>query len=301
MALFRFLIRIAGHALRRWGATGWPISLLWLLHYAVWHKVPPFGDGPWYLHATATDGKRICLGPGKLPKNFCYGTISFKINWSPQFSVTLSPSSSATRDPNLNAEPAPGYSGNEQICFDNLSDNWWVRASTRMLNPMILILAICLPELLFRMSIAESADRTCLATRPKYTSHSSWWNNGWPVLNIRMCTELYLILMSCLMTKAVISNNDRFNLNVNGASTQCLVSPGVSDATILAVFDGSSASGIWTVTITDDSDGDAGLIEIVCLDILVDVPQSIAFDNCSGLPVLNYVDTENAEIAWADL
>ncbi|MCB9344610.1 MAG: T9SS type A sorting domain-containing protein [Lewinellaceae bacterium] len=261
-------------------------------------KVPPFGDGPWVSAcATAADvGKEYAVRAlDPVTQNFCYGTISIQDKLKPTIQcnpITIL----CNQDPNLNAEPAPGYSGNEQICFDNLSD---VIGESGPPTPDVksydfdfsyLPSGAIVQDVNCRIKLTGHAwlpDLSIQVTAPDGTTADLFSTSG--------CTGAVFNIDVLFDDEGSDINNDCFNLNVNGAPTQCLVSPGVSDATILAVFDGSSASGIWTVTITDDSDGDAGLIEIVCLDILVDVPQSIAFDNCSGLPVLNYVDTENAE------
>lgn len=82
-------------------------------------------------------------------------------------------------------------------------------------------------------------------------------------------------------------------LNMGGAPLQCVVL-GISSPTALGVFDGKDASGVWTVSITDDVDLEDGVIEIVGLEILVDVPHKVPADNCNGPVTLTYLDTKTA-------
>ncbi|MFN0213040.1 MAG: proprotein convertase P-domain-containing protein, partial [Saprospiraceae bacterium] len=80
-------------------------------------------------------------------------------------------------------------------------------------------------------------------------------------------------------------------LNAGGAPIQSLVAPGVSNGTVLSVLDNQNASGIWTVTISDNFLLDDGIVEIVGLEVLVNLPQIVTEDNCCLLN-LTYTDSE---------
>jgi len=80
-------------------------------------------------------------------------------------------------------------------------------------------------------------------------------------------------------------------LNANGAPFQCIVAPGVSSPTVLGIFDGKEASGTWNVTFTDNIPPDDGVIEIVGLEVLVNIPGIAVTDGCGPVD-LSFTDTE---------
>ncbi|HJW29056.1 MAG TPA: proprotein convertase P-domain-containing protein, partial [Saprospiraceae bacterium] len=83
------------------------------------------------------------------------------------------------------------------------------------------------------------------------------------------------------------------DLNCNACHLQPLQLPGVSTP-VLYVFNGEEASGVWHVTISDNFAGDDGIIQIVGLEILVDLPQADPTDNC-GEVTTTYTDTQSGD------
>jgi subtilisin-like proprotein convertase family protein len=83
-------------------------------------------------------------------------------------------------------------------------------------------------------------------------------------------------------------------LNAAGAALQSVIAPGVSGPNVLNVFDNQNASGVWKVTISDNFLGDDGVVEIVGLEILVNLPAIVSADNCCANS-LTYLDSEAPE------
>ncbi len=77
-------------------------------------------------------------------------------------------------------------------------------------------------------------------------------------------------------------------LNAGGAPLRGLIA-GVSNPTILSVFDGKDASGVWTVRIEDNAALDDGIIETVGVIINVNLPAVAPSDNCGNVN-LTYLD-----------
>ncbi len=63
-------------------------------------------------------------------------------------------------------------------------------------------------------------------------------------------------------------------------------------------FDGLSASGTWTLQINDDTDGDAGILNFVSIDIdyLVALPYAPSASDACGEVTLDYSDEESGEL-----
>lgn len=258
---------------------------------------PPLGDGPWVS---------ACVGYSDIGKTYqvrvtdpvslnnCSGNVIIEDKLPPKLECRdiIMP---CNADPNLNAEPAPPISAYQEITYTGLNDPIGEVGAP---VPDIQVYSFdfsYLPagtpvlDVNCRIKLSEHSwlpDLDIVVTAPDGTTAGIFAQSGcfgaiWPI-DVLFDDEGAGDLFSC------------DQLNVGGAPTQCVVLPGVSDSTILSVFDGKNASGIWTVTISDSSDGDDGVIEIVCLQILVDQPQALTIDNCGGAVDLSYIDSETS-------
>ncbi|MCB9284938.1 MAG: T9SS type A sorting domain-containing protein [Lewinellaceae bacterium] len=80
-------------------------------------------------------------------------------------------------------------------------------------------------------------------------------------------------------------------LNAGGAHLQCFQAPGVQNPNVLNALDGTDASGIWTVRITDTVSPDDGVIETVGLRVETpDLAQVDPTDNCDVVD-LSYTES----------
>ncbi|MDX2135899.1 MAG: HYR domain-containing protein, partial [Saprospiraceae bacterium] len=80
-------------------------------------------------------------------------------------------------------------------------------------------------------------------------------------------------------------------LDQNGGPLQCFVAPGNQSNTVLSALDGKDASGVWRIRINDAVAPDDGVIEFLCLELLVNVPGIAVTDGC-GPVNLTFQDTE---------
>ncbi|MCB9284934.1 MAG: HYR domain-containing protein [Lewinellaceae bacterium] len=87
-------------------------------------------------------------------------------------------------------------------------------------------------------------------------------------------------------------------LNAGGAHLQCFQAPGVQSPTVLSALDGTDASGIWTVRITDAIAPDDGVIEIVGLR--VETPELAQVDPTDNCDVVDLSFTESIDNPGCD-
>ena len=259
-------------------------------------KTPPFGNGPW------TSG---CVGASDIGKTYqvritdpqtnnkCWGSLKVEDKLSPKLechNISLPCNS----DPNLNAAPFPAITGYQKITFSGLVDAIGEQGAP---TPDIHVYSFDYGDLPVGTDVL---DVNC---RIKLTGHSSLSDlkimvnapDGTPadVFSESNCNGAAWPINVLFDDEGVGTMTLCADLNAGGDPIQC-VDLGISNSTILGVFDGKDANGIWTVTISDNAAGSDGLIEIVGLEVLVDVPQKLPTDNCGGAVNLTHVDTEIA-------
>lgn len=215
--------------------------------------------------------------------NSCWGTISVEDKLPPMIECRDITIMCGAQIPEV---PAPQIQGYQTIIISGLSDvvennsftydfDYSYLPSTPVLDVDVRIQLIghtWLPDLNI---VVES---------PSGTSQSVFQLTGcfgqeWPI-------DTWFDDEGAVITQCV-------NLNCGACHLQPLQLPGVSTP-VLDIFDGEDASGIWHVTISDNVLSDDGIIQIVGLAILVDLPQADPTDNC-GEVTTTFTDTQSGD------
>ncbi|MFN0213507.1 MAG: proprotein convertase P-domain-containing protein [Saprospiraceae bacterium] len=257
-------------------------------------KTPPYGNGPWVSP---------CVGLSDINKTYqvritdpatankCWGNVKIEDKISPVLECH-DISVPCNANANINAEPFPAITGYQKITYTGLQEpigeNGAPTPDIHVYNFDYSYLPAGTAALDVNCRIKLTGhtwlpDLRIVVTAPDGTMAGLFSQGGctgidWPINvllddegagNITQCTEL----------------------DANGNAIQCM-DQGNSVPMVLTAFDGKNASGVWTVTISDISSGDDGLIEIVGLEILVNVPSKSPIDNCGGTVSLTHTDTE---------
>jgi len=256
-------------------------------------KTVPFGNGPWVS---------ACVGISDIGKTYqvrvtepvfgnkCWGNVKIEDKLPPVLACH-DISISCNADPNLNAEPAPAITGYQKTTYAGINDLIGASGSP---TPDIHVYSFDYGYLPTGTAVL---DVNC---RIKLTGHTALSDLKFVVKAPDGTTTEIFTQGGCtgsewpidgLFDDEGVSTLNCSELNANGSAIQCL-ELGISNPTILAAFDGKDARGVWSVTISDNFAVDDGVIEIVGLEVLVNVPQKLPADNCNGPVNLTHVDTE---------
>ena len=179
-------------------------------------------------------------------------------------------------------EPAPGMVGYQDIVYDGLNDVVDQNSFDYVFDFSYLPAGLPVLDANMRLMLTGHTwlpDLNVIVTAPDGTTGSIFTIGGcvgqdWDI-------DLLLDDDGATITQCV-------DLNCGGCATQPFAA-GVANPFLLQVFEGVEASGVWTITISDNFAGDDGIIEIVGLSIEVNAPQVVPYDACGPID-LSYTD-----------
>lgn len=259
-------------------------------------KIPPYGNGPW---------TSPCVGAADIGKTYqvritdpisgnrCWGNVKIEDKTPPVLecrNITLQ----CIDDPNVNPEPAPAITGLQKVGYTGLQDSIGEPSAP---TPDILEYSM---DYGYLPADAVVVDLNC---RVKLTGHTRLPDLKIVVKAPDGTTADIFTQSDCAGAEwsvDVLFDDEGLadllacdQLNANGDPIQCL-DLGVSNPSALAVFDGKNVSGVWTVTISDNEALEDGIVEIVGLEISVNTPSKVPFDNCAPQISLSHTDSELA-------
>jgi len=265
-------------------------------------KTLPYGNGPWIP---------ACFGPQDIGRTYqvrvtdpvtgnkCWGNVKIEDKLPPvlvcrDYTVPCNAAFPYPADPNLPPEPAPaitGYQIQTQTGINNpIGEVGAPNPDIQVYNFDYSYLPLNTPALDVNCRIRLTGhtflpDLNMVVRAPDGTVADVFTLTGctgaeWPI-DVIWDDEGTGGLTLCVQ------------LNAAAARLQCLVAPGVQNPNVLTVLDGHDASGVWTVTISDNALGDDGVVEIVGLEILVNLAAIPTVDNCCPNN-LTYIDSEDA-------
>ena len=256
-------------------------------------KTLPYGNGPWVP---------ACVGPSDIGKTYqvrvtdpetgnkCWGNVKIEDKLPPVLECR-DYAIPCNANPNDGAEPAPQITGYQKITFnpnDPIGEPGAPNPDIQVYDFDYSYLPANTPVLDVNMRLKLTGhtwlpDLDVVVEAPDGTSVSVFTVGGcagqeWPI--DALFDDEGAVITLCV------------DLNCGGCPLQGMIQ-GVSNANLFNQFDGLDASGHWTVTISDDVTGDDGVVEIIGLEVLVDLPQILPTDGCGPFN-LSYVDTEVA-------
>ncbi|MDO8368042.1 MAG: HYR domain-containing protein [Saprospiraceae bacterium] len=262
-------------------------------------KTLPYGNGPWLP---------ACFGPADIGKTYqvrvtdpttgnkCWGNVKIEDKLAPvlvcrDYNVPCNTPSPYPAPGTFNPEPAPaitGYQVQTQLPNNPIGEPGAPNPDVQVYNFDYSYLPVGTPTLDVNVRIKLTGhtflpDLNIVVTNPQGTVADVFTLTGctgaeWPI-DVLWDDEGMGGLTLCVQ------------LNAGGAPLQSLVAPGVSNGNVLSVLDNQNASGVWTVTISDNFLLDDGVVEIVGLEILVNLPAITTADGCC-LADLKYIDSE---------
>jgi len=257
-------------------------------------KTLPYGNGPWVP---------ACFGPSDINKTYqvrvtdpvtgnkCWGNVKVEDKLAPVLECR-DYAIACNGDANANAEPAPLITGYQKI--------------TQNVNNPIGEPGAPVPDIqvyTFNYGYLPAGTKALdVNARIKLTGHTWLPDLRMSVKNPQGLVKEFFNVggcagqewpINCLFDDQGAAINQCAALNCGGCPTQSLINGGNANNNVFNAFNGQNASGNWTVTIQDNFNGDDGVVEIVGLEILVNLPQIVPIDNCN-LVSLNYLDSEDA-------
>jgi subtilisin-like proprotein convertase family protein len=259
----------------------------YLTRYTVNLLTPTGGSLPGIVNASHI-GKTINVRvTDNVTGNFCWGKIKVEDKIAPNIEcrdITI-PCTEDPSSPDL-LQPAPAVSGPQTIVYDNLSDpldlpggqnieqlyefDFGLPANTPTLDVNVII----------DLEHAFTGDVNVDVIAPDGTLATAFAVTG--------CGGFFPI--NCTFDDEGPAGVNCLDLNRNGDPLQCLNNPGQFNPTAMAALDGLDASGTWRIRVWDDFPVlDGGTIFKVGLQVTVDLPQVLPFDNCTSVS-LTHVD-----------